>query len=75
MKPGLRIALRTARQLGAEEGSVDAAHRARHPLVRVRRLTLDERVARFADAIADMHRLADLTPEAGPIPDNLTDED
>ncbi len=56
MKPGLRRALRDARQRGAEEGSLDAARSARHSLVR--RTVLAEgaspRAALMARAIREL---------------------
>ena len=84
MKPGLRLALDTAREIGAEEGSVDAAARARRPAVLRNSFAArpaDDRAVRFAVTVGDlfaftqMHSDRDLTPEAGPIPHDLTDED
>lgn len=79
MKPGLRLALHTARQRGAEEGSVDAAARARRNSFAAR--PADDRAVRFAVTVGDlfaftqMHSDRDLAPETGPIPHDLTDED
>lgn len=78
MKPGLHLALRAARQIGAEEGSLDAARVARRPLARrtaFHPITPDDRARRFAAAVADMFADRDTTPETGPIPHDLTDED
>lgn len=84
MKPGLRLALDTAREIGAEEGSVDAAARACRPAVRRNSFAArpaDDRAVRFAVTVGDlfaftqMHSDRDLAPETGPIPHDLTDED
>ena len=84
MKPGLHLALATARQLGAEEGSVDAARAARRSLARRNSFPAppaDDRAVRFAVVVGDlfatfdMHTSRDLAPETGPIPNDLTDED
>ena len=63
MKPGLRRALRDARQLGAEEGSVDAARSARRPLVR--RTALPEGASPRAAMMARALRELDVYDQEG----------